>query len=65
LGIQVPKGIKNAIDLDKKNGSKKAIKTEQKQIKDCQTFVIFDSWGSIPHGFQKIPYHIVFDVNMT
>jgi hypothetical protein len=31
FGIQVPKGIKNAIDLDKKNGSQlwqEAIKTE-------------------------------------
>jgi hypothetical protein len=46
FGIQVPKGIKNAIDLDKKNGNQlwqEAIKTELKQLTDYQTFMILDS----------------------
>jgi hypothetical protein len=37
IGIQVPKEIKNAIDLDKKNGNQlwqEAIKTELKQLTD-------------------------------
>jgi hypothetical protein len=37
FGIQVPKGIKNAIDIDKKNGNQlwqEAIKTELKQLTD-------------------------------
>jgi hypothetical protein len=65
FGIQVPKGIKNAIDLDKKNGNqlwKEAIKTELKQLTDYQTFIILDSGEDIPTGYQKIPYHMVFDV---
>jgi hypothetical protein len=64
-GIQVPKGIKNAIDLDKKNGNKlwqEAIKTELKQFTDYQTFIVLDSGEDIPTGYQKIPYHMVFDV---
>jgi hypothetical protein len=63
--IQVPKGIKDAIDLDKKNGNKlwqEAIKTEFKQYTDYQTFIVLDSGEDIPTGYQKIPYHIVFDV---
>jgi hypothetical protein len=65
FGIQVPKGTKNAIDLDKKNGNqlwKEAIKTELKQLTDYQTFIVLDSGEDIPTGYQKIPYHMVFDV---
>jgi hypothetical protein len=65
FGIQVPKGIKTAIDLDKKNGNQlwqEAIKTELKQITDYQTFIVLHSGEDIPTGYQKIPYHMVFDV---
>jgi hypothetical protein len=43
FGIQVPKGIKNAIYLDKKNENQlwqEAIKTELKQLTDNQTFIV-------------------------
>jgi hypothetical protein len=45
FGIQVPKGIKNSIKLDKKNGNplwQEAIKTELKQLTDYQTFIQLD-----------------------
>jgi hypothetical protein len=63
FGIQVPKGIKNTIDLDKKNGNQlwqEAIKTKLKQLTDYQTFIVLDSGGgysdrlsenSLPYGF--------------
>jgi hypothetical protein len=56
FGIQVLKGIKNAIDLDKKNGNQlwqEAIKTELKQLTDYQTFIVLDSMEDIPTGYQK------------
>jgi hypothetical protein len=65
LGIQIPKGIKNAIELVKKNGNhlwKEAIRTELKQLTDYQTFIVLDSGEDIPIGNQKIPYDVVFDV---
>jgi hypothetical protein len=65
FGIQVPKGIKNAIDLDRKNGNQlrqEAIRTELKQLIDYQTFIVLDSGEDIPTGYQKIPYQMVFDV---
>jgi hypothetical protein len=65
FGIQAPKGIKNAIDLDKKNGNQlwqESIKTELKQLTDYQTFIVLDSGEDIPTGYQKIPYHMVFDI---
>jgi hypothetical protein len=64
FGIQVPKGIKNEIDLDKKNGNQlwqEAIKTELKQLTDYQTFIVLDSGEDNPTGHQKIPYQMVFD----
>jgi hypothetical protein len=65
FGFQVPKGIKNAIDIDKKNGNQllqEAIKTELKNFTDYQAFIVLDSGEDIPTGYQKIPYHMVFDV---
>jgi hypothetical protein len=65
FAIHVPKGIKNAIDLDKKNGNQlqqEVIKTELKQLTDYQTFIVLDSREDIPTGHQKIPYHMAFDV---
>ena len=63
--IQVPKGIKNAINLDKKNGNnlwEEAIKTEIKQLIEYQTFIVLHSGESIPKGYQKIPNYMVFDI---
>jgi hypothetical protein len=63
FSIQVPKVIKNAIDIDKKNGIQlwqEAIKTELKHLTDYQTFIVLDSGGghsnrlsenSSPYGF--------------
>jgi hypothetical protein len=65
FGIQVPKGIKNAINLDKNNRNslwQDAIRTKLKQLTDYQTFTVLDAGEDIPKGYQKIPYHIEFDV---
>jgi hypothetical protein len=65
FGIQVPKEIKNAIDLDKKNENQlwqEAIRTQLRQLTDYQTFMFLNSGEHIPTGYQKIPYHMVFDV---
>jgi hypothetical protein len=46
FGIQVSKGIKNKIELDKKNGNhlwQEAIKPELKQLTDYQTIRMLDS----------------------
>jgi hypothetical protein len=50
FGIQVPKGIKKAIDLGKKNGNQlwqEAINTELKQLTDYQTFIVLNSGEDI------------------
>jgi hypothetical protein len=64
FGIQVPKGIKNAIDIDKYGNQlcQEAISSELKQLTDRQTFIVLNSGENIPTSYQKIPYHMVFDV---
>jgi hypothetical protein len=63
FGIQVPKGIKNDIDLSKKNGNQlwqEAIKTELKQLTDqhtdYQTFIVVHSGEDIPTGLLEISF---------
>jgi hypothetical protein len=62
---ELPKVIKNAIFLDKKNRKslwQDTIWTKLRQPTDCQTFKVLD-WGEdIPKGYQEIPFPIVFDV---
>jgi hypothetical protein len=48
FGIKVSRGIKNEIDLDKKNGN--------------QIFIVLGSGEDISIGYQKLPYHMAFDV---
>jgi hypothetical protein len=33
-----------------------------KQLTDYQTFIVTDSGGDIPTGYQKTPYDMIFDV---
>jgi hypothetical protein len=40
----------------------RTIETELKQLTDYQTFIVLDSGKDLPTGYQKIPYHMVFDV---
>jgi hypothetical protein len=54
FGIQVPKGIKNTIELDKENGSQlwqEAINIELEQLTNYQTFIVLDPGEDIPTGY--------------
>jgi hypothetical protein len=41
------------------------IKKELKQLTDYHTFIMLDSEEIIPTVYQKVPYYMVFDVNMS
>jgi hypothetical protein len=65
FGIEVPKTIKEALDLDRKNGNTlwaDAIAKEMKEV--CIAFNILLDGHSVPIGYQKIPCHMIFDVKM-
>jgi hypothetical protein len=64
FGVQVPRSVTHAYYLDKINGNSEwrdAIATELKQISDYKTFRMLKHSESLAE-FQKIPYHVVFDV---
>ncbi len=65
FGIELPKTVKEALELDKKNGNifwADAIAKEMKDVHD--TFKILLDGQSAPIGYQKIPCHLIFDVKM-
>ncbi len=65
LGIEVPKTVKEALALDRKNGNTlwaDAISKEMKEVHNA--FNILPDGRSAPIGYQKIPCHMIFDVKM-
>ncbi len=65
LGIELPKTIKEALEVDKKNGNTFCADTIAKKMKDiCIAFKILLDGKSVPIGYQKVPCHMVFDIKM-
>ncbi len=65
FGIEVPKTVKKAFDLDHKNANTfwaNAIAKEMKEV--CIAFKIFPDGHVAPIGYQKIPCHMIFDIKM-
>jgi hypothetical protein len=64
-GIEIPKTVKKALALDRKNGNTlwaDAIAKEMSKVRIA--FNILPDGGSVPIGYQKIPCHMVLDVKM-
>ncbi len=65
FGIEVPKTVKEALELDKKNGDTLWADVIAKEMKDvCVAFKILPDGQSAPIGYQRIPCHMIFDVKM-
>ena len=65
FGIELPKTVKEALDLDKKNGNTFWADAIAKEIKGvCVAFKILLDGQSAPTGYQKIPCHMIFDIKM-
>jgi hypothetical protein len=65
FGFQFPRAIRNDTSPDKRNKNnlwQEAIETELKQLTDYDNFIALASVEDIPMEYQKIQYHIVFDV---
>ncbi len=65
FGIEVPKTVKEALAMDRKNGNNlwaDAIAKEMKEV--CIASNILPDGRSAPIGYQKIPCHMIFDVKM-
>jgi len=65
FGIEVPKTVKDALELDKKNSNTLLADAIAKEMKDVRVaFKILVDGQSVPIGYQKIPCHMIFDVKM-
>ncbi len=65
FGTKLLKTIKEAFELDKKNGNTFWADAIAKEMKDvCVTFKILHDGQSVPIGYQKIPCHMIFDIKM-
>jgi hypothetical protein len=63
--IEVPKTVKEALALDRKNSNTlwaDAIANVMKEV--CIAFNILPDGHSAPIGYQKIPCHMIFDMKM-
>ncbi len=65
FGIEVPKTVKEALDLYRKNGNTLWVDAIAKEMKEvCIAFNILPDGHSAPIGYQKIPCHMIFDMKM-
>jgi hypothetical protein len=65
FGIEVPRTVKEALELDKKNGDTFWADAIAKEMKDiCIVFKSLLDRQSAPIGYQKIPCHMIFDIKM-
>jgi len=63
--VEVPRNVKHALEIDKRNGNtawRDAIRLEIKQLNDYATFQVVPDGTPIPKGYKRIPHHVIFDV---
>jgi hypothetical protein len=65
-GIEVPKTVKQAYELDRINGNTLRADAIAKKMKNVQVaFRILPKGETVPGGYKKIPCHMIFDIKMT
>ena len=63
FGIEVPRTVREAYELDKKNGNTlwaDAIKKEMENVRVA--FQIFEDGEQVPIGYQQVRCHMIFDI---
>ena len=61
-GIEVPSNVKQALELDTKNGNthwKDALAKEMKALSDMKVFNILEPGSKPPEGHQFIPKYVI------
>ncbi len=66
VGIELPKTVKEAFELDRKNGNTLWADAIAKEMKDVRVAfsILPDGQQPAPVGYQKIPCHMIFDIKM-
>eukprot|EP00980_Cylindrotheca_fusiformis_P021858 scaffold8698_cov53-Cylindrotheca_fusiformis.AAC.1 len=64
-GVELPRNVKQAYELDKKNGDEMWAKAIRKEMTNVGVaFEILPESKSPPPGWSKVTGHIIFDVKM-
>ena len=66
FGVEVPRNVRHALQLDEQNGNhlwRESIEKELKQIQDYKTFRAVKKGESLM-DYTRIPYHIIFAVKV-
>ena len=67
FGIEIPRNVAHALELDHKNGNnlwRDAISTEIGTLTDMKVKRILESGATAPNNYKMIPMWIIFDVKM-
>ena len=65
FGIESPNTVKEAFELDKKNGNTLWADAIAKEMRDVRVaFKILPDGQPAPVGYQRIPCHMIFDIKM-
>jgi len=64
-GIELPKSVQQAIDIDRKTGTNFWREAIAKEMKNVIPAFKFNDDDSIPVGFKHITCHMIFDVKMV
>ncbi len=65
FGIEVPKTIRDALDIDRRNGNTFWADAIAKEMKDVRVaFKLLLDGQPVPIGHQKISCHMIFDIKM-
>ena len=67
-GVEVPRNVAHALELDRKNGNtywRDAISKEMGSLNLHKVFKILERGEPMPDGYQMIPMWIIFDVKMN
>ncbi len=65
FGTEIPQTVKEALELDRRNGNTLWADTIAKEMAEVRkAFDILPDGKTAPVGYQKIPCHMVFDIKM-
>jgi hypothetical protein len=65
FGIEIPRTVKEALELDRHNGNTFWADAIAKEMTEVQkAFDILPDGKTAPVGYQQIPCHMVFDIKM-
>ena len=64
FGIELPKSVKHALEIDRRTGTDFWRKAIEKEMKNVLMAFEFRDDDVVPIGYKQIPCHMIFDVKM-